>query len=209
MLATKSLYRIRYRIRLSDTIFPEVIAMNDETPNKDCEHLTMPQSIPRGLLRHIIPRLLRTKEMTGTDIMQRLGNLSDGEWNPSPGTIYPMLSSLEEEGVIEAASTEGRSKTYRLTEEGKKQMVMMFKHRRGAVGEKTRLGPRLWEQLLDPKERVTFHMHGMIHSIESFDSLLNSLDKKQQQKLLRHLEEMAAKISSLIDKLKTGDTKNV
>jgi len=183
--------------------------MNDETPTKDCEHLSMPQSIPRGFLRHIIPRLLRTKEMTGTDIMQRLGDLSDGEWNPSPGTIYPMLSSLEEDGVIEAASTEGRSKTYRLTEEGKKQMVLMFKHRQGAVGEKTRLGPRLWEKLLDPSERVIFHTHGMKHIIKSLDSLSDSLDKKQQQKLLRHLEEMTTMMSLLIKKLKNGATTNV
>ena len=180
--------------------------MNDETRDKDCEHLGMPQSVPRGLLRHIIPRLLRSQEMTGTDIMQRLGELSEGVWNPSPGTIYPMLSSLEEDGIIEAASTEGRSKTYRLTEKGKKQMVLLTRHMKGAVGEKTRLGPRLWEKLLDPEERVKFHMHGMIHSIESFDSMLNSLDKKKQQKLLRHLEEMVTKISSLIDKLKTGAT---
>ena len=183
--------------------------MKDETHNEDCEHLSMPQSIPRGLLRHIIPRLLRSQEMTGTDITQRLRDLSDGEWNPSPGTIYPMLSSLEEDGIIEAASTEGRSKTYRLTEEGEKQIVLMIKHQLGVVGEKTRLGPRLWEQLLDPNERVLFHMHGVSHSIESFDSLLDSLDKKQRQQLLRHLEEMATKISSLIEKIKTGATKNV
>jgi DNA-binding PadR family transcriptional regulator len=176
--------------------------MNDE----ECEHLTMPQSIPRGLLRHIIPRLLRSQEMTGTEIMQRLRDLSDGDWNPSPGTIYPMLSSLEDDGIIEAASTDGRSKTYRLTEEGKKQLVLMIKHRMGAVGEKTRLGPRLWEQLLDPIERVNFHMHGMSHSVESFESMIDSLDKKQRQQLLRHLEEMATKISSLIDRLKKGAT---
>jgi DNA-binding PadR family transcriptional regulator len=169
----------------------------------------MPQSIPRGLLRHIIPRLLRSQDMTGTEIMQQLHTLTDGEWNPSPGTIYPMLSSMEEDGIIEAASTEGRSKTYRLTADGKKRMVLMIKTRMGAVGEKTRLGPRLWEQLLDPEERVTFHMHGMIHSIESFDTMLDSLDKKHRRQLLHHLEEMAAKISSLIDKIKTGATKNV
>jgi DNA-binding PadR family transcriptional regulator len=180
--------------------------MDDETRENDCEHLSMPQSVPRGLLRHIIPRLLRSKEMTGTEIMQRLRDLSDGEWNPSPGTIYPMVSSLEEEGIIEAASTEGRSKTYRLTEEGKKQMVLMFKHRRGEVGEKTRLGPRLWEQLLDPEERVNFHTHGMSHIIDSLDSMADSLENKQRKQLLRHLEEMATKISSLIQKLKTGAT---
>ncbi len=180
--------------------------MNDGTDDKGCEHLSMPQSVPRGLLRHIIPRLLRSQDMTGTEIMQRLGDLSGGDWNPSPGTIYPMLSSLEEDGIIEAASTEGRSKTYRLTEEGKKQMVLVIKHRKVSVGEKTRLGPRLWEKLLDPEERVKFHIHGMIHSVESFESMLDSLDKKQQKQLLRHLEEMATKISSLINQLKTGAT---
>jgi DNA-binding PadR family transcriptional regulator len=180
--------------------------MNDELHNRECEHQALPQSIPRGLLRHIIPRLLRSQELTGTDIMQRLHDLSDGEWNPSPGTIYPMLSSLEEEGVIEAASIEGRSKTYRLTELGKKQMMQMFRERRGKVGEKTRLGPRLWEKFLEPEERIRFHIHGMEHSIESFNSVLDSLDKRQRQQLLRHLEEMATRISSLIDRLKTGAT---
>ncbi|MFW9975994.1 MAG: PadR family transcriptional regulator [Candidatus Thorarchaeota archaeon] len=183
--------------------------MNDEEPQKDCEHLDMPQSVPRGLLRHIIPRLLKSSEMTGTDIMQRLRDLTDGEWNPGPGTIYPMLSSLEEDGIIEAVTIEGRSKTYCLTDKGKAQMDMMLKQRKGAVGEKTRLGPRLWEKLLDPEERIRFHMHGMQHSVESFESLSDSLNKKQRQQLLHHLEEMSSKITSLVDKLKTGASKNV
>ncbi|MBN2229289.1 MAG: PadR family transcriptional regulator [Candidatus Thorarchaeota archaeon] len=180
--------------------------MTNEPSEKGCEHLSMPQSIPRGLLRHIIPRLLRAKEMTGTDIMQRLRDLSDGDWNPSPGTIYPLLSSLEDDGIIEAASMEGRSKTYRLTESGMNQMISFIKHQRGSVGEKTRLGPRLWEQLLDPDERIHFHMHGMTHSMESFESVLTSLDKRQQQRLLKFLEEIATRMHSIIDKLLTGVT---
>lgn len=166
----------------------------------------MPQSVPRGLLRHIIPRMLRSNELTGTDIMQRLRDLTDGEWNPSPGTIYPLLSSLEEDGIIVAISMEGRSKTYTLSKKGKEQMALMFKHRRGVVGEKTRLGPRLWEKLLDPDDRIRFHMHGMKHSVESFDSIMSSLNKKQQQQLLHHLKEMNTKITSLIHKLQQGAT---
>jgi uncharacterized tellurite resistance protein B-like protein len=46
----------------------------------------------------------------------------------------------------------------------------------------------------------------MQYSIESFNSVLESLDKRQRQQLLRHLEEMAERISSLIDRLKTGAT---
>ncbi|MFW9833360.1 MAG: PadR family transcriptional regulator [Candidatus Thorarchaeota archaeon] len=182
--------------------------MTSDPPQKECEHLEMPQSVPRGLLRHVIPRLLRSNDLTGTDIMQQLRDLTDGEWNPSPGTIYPLLSSLEEDGIVEAVSVEGRSKTYSLTEYGKKQMELMFKHRRGAVGEKTRLGPRLWEKILEPEERIRFHMLGMSHSVEAFDSMYDSLNKKQQQKLLHHLKEVVAKITSLIDKLEAGATEN-
>ena len=118
--------------------------MNDEDSKKDCEHLEMPQSVPRGLLRHIIPRLLKTKDMTGTEIMQELQDLTEGEWNPGPGTIYPLLSSMEESGIIKTVKTEGRSKTYSLTERGREFMVMIIK--RKAVGHKTRLGPRIWEK---------------------------------------------------------------
>ena len=178
--------------------------MNDEDSKKDCEHLAMPQSVPRGLLRHIIPRLLREGDKTGTEIMQELSDRTDSEWNPSPGTIYPLLSSLEEDGIIETVKIEGRSKTYHLTDEGQKRLERSFKRRKGGVGHKTRLGPKLWEQFLDPSERVRFHIHGMAFAIESFESIAGSLKAKDRQLLQKHLEEMNVKLSSIIDTLKSG-----
>ncbi|MGY5860321.1 MAG: PadR family transcriptional regulator [Candidatus Thorarchaeota archaeon] len=178
--------------------------MNDEDSKKDCEHLEMPQSVPRGLLRHIIPRLLKTKDMTGTEIMQELQDLTEGEWNPGPGTIYPLLSSMEESGIIKTVKTEGRSKTYSLTERGREFMVMIIK--RKAVGHKTRLGPRIWEKLLDPSERVRFHIHGLTHTIDSIEAITGSLKAKDRQLLLKHLEEIQGKISSITKTLKSGGT---
>jgi DNA-binding PadR family transcriptional regulator len=166
----------------------------------------MPQSVPRGLLRHIIPRLLKSRDMTGTEIMQSLHELTDGEWNPSPGTIYPLLSSLEESGIIKTVKQEGRSKTYSLTEEGREHMVMIIKKRKGAVGHKTRLGPRIWEKLLDSSERVQFHIHGTDFAVDILEDIAGSLKTKDRQKLLKHLEEMNTRISSLIDLLKSGGT---
>ncbi|MHA3963460.1 MAG: PadR family transcriptional regulator [Candidatus Thorarchaeota archaeon SMTZ1-45] len=180
--------------------------MTDETKEKDCEHLEMPQSVPRGLLRHIIPRLLKSQNLTGTQIMQELHSLTDGEWNPSPGTIYPLLSSLEEEGTIQTVKTEGRMRTYSLTDLGRKQMTLFIKHRKQAVGHKTRLGPRLWERLLEPQERVRFHMHGMEYSIEALESVEDSLNTKDRQRLLNQLEEMKNRISTLMNRLKPGGT---
>jgi len=144
--------------------------------------------------------------MTGTEIMQELYVLTDGEWNPSPGTIYPLLSSLEEELIIQTVKTEGRSKTYSLTDEGRKQMAHIVRHRKQAVGHKTRLGPRLWERVLEPEERIRFHMHGMIYSVESIESLEETLNAKDRHRLLTHLEEMRKRISSMINSLKSGGT---
>ncbi len=183
-----------------------VIITNDEAQQKDSEHLEMPQSVPRGFLRHIIPRLLKSRDMTGTEIMQALHDRTEGEWNPSPGTIYPLLASLEESGIIKTVKTEGRSKTYSLTDDGREHMVMIIKKRKGAVGHKTRLGPRLWEQLLDPSDRVVFHIHGMQFTIEALENIASSLKTKDQRRLLKHLEEMKIKISSLIDSLQSGGT---
>jgi DNA-binding PadR family transcriptional regulator len=144
--------------------------------------------------------------MTGTEIMQELHDLTEGEWNPGPGTIYPLLSSMEESGIIKTVKTEGRSKTYSLTEEGREHMVMIIKKRKGAVGHKTRLGPRIWEKLLDPSERVQFHIHGTEFAMDTLEEIIDSLKTKDRQKLLKHLEEMKNRISSLIDLLKSGGT---
>ena len=184
----------------------KVTTTNERAPQKECEHLEMPQSVPRGLLRHIIPRLLRWNDMTGTEIMQALHDLTDGEWNPSPGTIYPLLASLEESGFIKTVKQEGRSKTYTLTEEGREQMVMVIKKRRGVVGHKARLGPRIWEKLLDPSERISFHIHGTEFAMESMEELATSLKTKDRQRLLKHLEETRVRISSLIDLIESGGT---
>ena len=98
--------------------------MSEDDSKKDCERLEMPQSIPRGLLRHIIPRMLKEGDKTGTEIMQEFSDRTNGEWNPSPGTIYPLLSSLEEDGIIETVKIEGRSKAYHLSNEG--SVIMGF-----------------------------------------------------------------------------------
>ncbi len=173
---------------------------------KDCEHLAMPQSVPRGLLRHLIPRLLKDDTMTGTQIMQELSDRTGGEWQPSPGTIYPLLYSLEEDGFIETVKIEGRSKTYRLTDDGRKLIERAIKRHKCTVGDKTRLGPRLWEQFLSPSERVRFHIHWMEYAIDAYESLAGTLKTKDRQLLLKHLEEMNAKVSSIIDILKSGGT---
>ena len=49
--------------------------------------------------------------------MHRLEEMSGGLWRPSPGSVYPHLQMLEDDGVVESDRGRG-SRTYRLTEAG-------------------------------------------------------------------------------------------
>jgi DNA-binding PadR family transcriptional regulator len=54
----------------------------------------------RGWLRPMVIELLKEKPMNGAEIMDRLYEMSNGWWNPSPGAIYPLLDALKLEGII-------------------------------------------------------------------------------------------------------------
>ena len=55
--------------------------------------------------------------MNGYQIIQQICERSGGAWKPSPGSIYPTLQQLEDEGLVIADATGGK-RTYRLTTEG-------------------------------------------------------------------------------------------
>ena len=73
--------------------------------------------VSRGDVRVAILHLLAEEPMHGYQIMQELSERSGGMWQPSPGSIYPTLQQLRDEGLIEATD-EGGKKVYRLTEGG-------------------------------------------------------------------------------------------
>jgi DNA-binding PadR family transcriptional regulator len=57
--------------------------------------------------------------MHGYQIIQEISQRSGGSWKPSPGSVYPTLQQLEDEGLVRAQEQDGR-RVYRLTEEGQR-----------------------------------------------------------------------------------------
>ena len=55
--------------------------------------------------------------MHGYEMIQELDARTNGIWRPSPGSVYPTLQLLEDEGLIEAEANGGR-KSFRLTADG-------------------------------------------------------------------------------------------
>ncbi|MFF3557524.1 PadR family transcriptional regulator [Streptomyces tsukubensis] len=72
----------------------------------------------RGDVRASILALLRDRPMHGYEMIQEIGERSGGAWKPSPGSVYPTLQLLEDEGLIVSAS-EGGKKLFTLTDSGR------------------------------------------------------------------------------------------
>ncbi|MDW4571599.1 PadR family transcriptional regulator [Microbacterium sp. M3] len=72
----------------------------------------------RGDVRAAVLAILAEKPMHGYQIIQEIETRSDGAWKPSPGSVYPTLQMLADEGLIVAEESGGK-KTYSLTEAGR------------------------------------------------------------------------------------------
>jgi DNA-binding PadR family transcriptional regulator len=73
----------------------------------------------RGDVRAAALALLAESPLNGYQIIQEIGERSGGVWRPSPGSIYPALQQLEDEGLIRAEAAEGGRRAYQLTDEGR------------------------------------------------------------------------------------------
>ncbi len=74
----------------------------------------------RGLLRLFVLRALSSEPKSGYDILKEIAEKTRGEWSPSKGTIYPILSELEREGLIEGVEKGARARhSFRTTERGR------------------------------------------------------------------------------------------
>ena len=71
----------------------------------------------RGDVRTAVLRLLSEQPMHGYQIIQELSARSGGAWNPSPGSVYPTLQLLADEGLLSSEETAGK-KVFSLTEAG-------------------------------------------------------------------------------------------
>lgn len=76
--------------------------------------------VRRGDVRSAILDILASteEELNGYQIGQQIADRTDGAWRPSPGSIYPTIAQLEDEGLV-VTSTDGSRKTTVLTDAGR------------------------------------------------------------------------------------------
>lgn len=75
----------------------------------------------RGDVRTSLLTLLADKPMHGYDVIQELEERSGGAWRPSPGSIYPTLQLLEDEGLVIGEERDGK-RVYTITDAGRAEL---------------------------------------------------------------------------------------
>jgi DNA-binding PadR family transcriptional regulator len=72
-------------------------------------------------VRYAILALLEERPMHGYEMMQELADRTQGLWRPSPGSLYPALQLLEDQGLVRSESADGR-RQFTLTDEGRSEL---------------------------------------------------------------------------------------
>ena len=75
--------------------------------------------VRRGDVRAAALSLLAEGPRNGYQIIQEISERTDGVWRPSPGSVYPALQQLEDEGLIQPETGESGRKAFALTADGR------------------------------------------------------------------------------------------
>ncbi len=76
----------------------------------------------RGDVRLALLRLLAEEPRNGYQLMQAIEERSEGLWRPSPGSVYPTLAQLEDEGLVRSVDVEG-ARRFELTDAGREHLA--------------------------------------------------------------------------------------
>ncbi len=171
------------------------------------KHMAM---VPKGFLRYKVLRLLDAKPMSGSEIMGEIARQTEGRWKPSPGSIYPLLSWLQDKGYIkEAAEQEAGIKRYALTDQGKSFLQEHIKKRDEIRKRFEHFGPGpgfmgpMWFEFYPERakelRRATRDLAVAVWNLR--DKLRQNYSEEVADEARKALEEAAAKIENIIRKM--------
>jgi DNA-binding PadR family transcriptional regulator len=106
----------------------------------------------RGDVRTALLLLLADEARNGYQLMQTIEERSGGRWRPSPGSVYPALAQLEDEGLVRAVERDG-TKLFEITDAGREQVA-------NAHGQ---TAP--WEMEDDPAFEALAEVRSLVHQI--------------------------------------------
>ena len=179
--------------------------------------------VPKGFIRCQVLESLSEKPMSGSELINEIESRTNGRWKPSPGSIYPLLAWLQDNGhVKELPMDQSGMKRYELTESGKallSEQKKIFEEQRIMIDEQRKKYAKFrkegrffappfmgapWFGL--PSEKTAELRHSVRKLAGAFIELGISLEenfsKQAIEEAQKALEETAEKLDKINQKLK-------
>ena len=154
-----------------------------------------------GYLRPLVLKLLSDKEMNGMEMIEEIFERTAGLFDPSPGSVYPLLSKMLMEGLVEVAYEEEGRKTYRITERGS-EILKEYRKR----------GHWIW-RIIEGEGTPWFTLalgEGLMHSARELDAVLREVSRVGQnvsRETLKTVADLLSKTAESIRKILKEDIK--
>ncbi len=159
--------------------------------------------VPKGYLRHTVLNLLNESPVSGSEIINKISERTDGRWSPSPGSVYPLLSWLRDSGyTTEVEDSEAGVKRYQLTESGKEFLEEHDKRHPDFDASFQEIGSRMRGLAGLPDEAIELFKSFRIlrrSSRRLFDQLRKQYSEEAVKAAKLALDEFITKIDKLVE----------
>jgi DNA-binding PadR family transcriptional regulator len=161
--------------------------------------------VAKGFIRYRVLEALNEKPMSGSEIMNEIEKQAAGFWKPSPGSIYPLLSWLRDNGSVKELPTENGLKRYELTENGKALLAEQRKIRKQLREEVGFLPAPFFDNMLikiSPEKKIQIHDSVRKLAIAFFKlgtTLQENFSEQAIDNVNRVLDEATRKLNEIND----------
>jgi len=145
--------------------------------------------------------------MSGSELMDEISKITGGIWKPSPGSIYPMLSWLQDNQYIKELPTENGLKRYEITPAGRELLEEETKAREKIREDFGFMAFSFFERghgKIPPEKLVQMRLtvkRVMLAALGIGKTLRDNYSEKDLEEALTILNEAAEKLETLNSKL--------
>lgn len=164
--------------------------------------------VPKGFIRYHVLQALAEQPMSGSELMLQIEKHTGGNWKPSPGSIYPLLSWLTDNAYIKELPIENGLKRYEITQAGRDLLQEQIKIREKLMQEGGPFASPFFDRLfLTIPEQKTQQIRSsmkriFITSAALMKTLKVTYSEKDLDEALEALEEASTKIEEINKTLK-------
>ena len=146
-----------------------------------------------GELRLVLLGLIAQTPRHGYELIKAIDELSGGQYAPSPGVVYPTLSLLTDEAVVEELAGEGSRKSFAVTAAGRAELAERQAEFDAIVARIKGLAAAGERHSAPPLKRAM----GNLHTAVSGRMAAGEVDRETIHQIAELLDEAARKIERL------------